>query len=444
MMTMLIVDDLEMTREILSIYFEEQFRILEAENGEEAMAILEGSGEDIDVILLDLSMPKMGGKQFLEYRKESKKLFQIPVIVVTASDQAKDELETFELGIDDYITKPFMPEVVDYRIQRVIENRRSLLEAEETAYEYKHKAEIDQFTGLYNKATVEQRINEALKETKSSLCALLVCDLDKFKRVNDTMGHLEGDRVLRRISKIMTKQFRKTDMIGRIGGDEFVVFLREIPARDVVRRLARQLIQEVRENVRYQLPEYLSISVGIAYNNCQPMEYSQLFARADEALLDAKENGKDQFREYGVCQREENIPRELALMCNVSRSNRMVLEEVLEEQFSIMEIGTWEQLQRVCECAKKDIAMVFLDVSEEGDQGEGIISRFEIWQKKCHYPLVAIYQEGNMEQCRNVLRMEISDLCASPLDMAYVKRRVKQLIGKFAFYDKGYLLHREG
>ena len=98
-------------------------------------------------------------------------------------------------------------------------------------------------TGLYNKMTTVNKINQQLHEHKNHIGAIIVVDMDDFKYINDSEGHLIGDHAIRRVSRILKDNFRKEDIIGRIGGDEFVVFLNDIPDKEIARRKARDIIR---------------------------------------------------------------------------------------------------------------------------------------------------------------------------------------------------------
>jgi diguanylate cyclase (GGDEF)-like protein len=122
--------------------------------------------------------------------------------------------------------------------------------------------------------------------------ALIVLDCDKYKDINDTYGHLQGDEVLINISKSLTQTFRKTDIIGRIGGDEFCVYMRDIPSSDFVVSKCQQLkvlIKELNRDLN------VTLSIGIALLGDET-SYDDLFKKADKALYDAKKKGGNQMQ----------------------------------------------------------------------------------------------------------------------------------------------------
>lgn len=154
------------------------------------------------------------------------------------------------------------------------------------------KSETDGLTGIYNAATTRDLITERIKSTGSNARdALIVIDCDKYKAINDTYGHLQGDKVLVNIGKGLTQSFRQTDIIGRIGGDEFCVYMMDVPSTEFVVSKCHQLkvlIEELNTGLN------VSVSIGISMLG-EETSYEDLFAKADKALYEAKRRGGDQI-----------------------------------------------------------------------------------------------------------------------------------------------------
>lgn len=161
------------------------------------------------------------------------------------------------------------------------------------------KSETDGLTGIYNAITTRNLITERIKSAGSNVRdALIVIDCDKYKYINDTYGHLQGDMVLVKISKGLIQIFRKTDIIGRIGGDEFCVYMKNIPSSDFVISKCQQLKGLIKElsggfNV--------TVSMGIALLGDET-SYDDLFKKADKALYDAKKKGGDRIQFFSKIQ----------------------------------------------------------------------------------------------------------------------------------------------
>lgn len=171
-----------------------------------------------------------------------------------------------------------------------------LIDINEEAVEKKKlikKSETDGLTGIYNAITVRNRIAERIKSTHlKGRDALIVIDCDKYKEINDTYGHLQGDKVLINISKGLAQTFRKTDIIGRMGGDEFCVYMKNIPSPDFIVSKCEKLkvlIKELNEGFN------VTTSIGIALLDDEK-SYEELFSKADKALYDAKKKGGDQIQ----------------------------------------------------------------------------------------------------------------------------------------------------
>lgn len=159
------------------------------------------------------------------------------------------------------------------------------------------RAQRDGLTGLYNKIACREHIEAGLEQlAPEQKAALMVIDLDNFKNINDTMGHLFGDALLSEISHTLQKQFRSIDVVGRVGGDEFLVFLSQIPSGALAEKKAEQILKAIGGMAVGELTNMdLSCSVGIAvYPGCGKT-YQELFQAADQALYQAKKQGKKQF-----------------------------------------------------------------------------------------------------------------------------------------------------
>ena len=160
-------------------------------------------------------------------------------------------------------------------------------------------AERDSLTKLYNKATMQHKIDFALAESsKTGLsCVMLIVDLDNFKVVNETYGHLYGDAVLCEVTSRIKAVFSDTDLIGRVGGDEFIVFLTDVPSFDFVQEEAEAVCNALRGPIQFDSRGFsLTCSIGIAVSPQNGMVFKTLYERADEALYTAKTEGKDCFR----------------------------------------------------------------------------------------------------------------------------------------------------
>lgn len=166
------------------------------------------------------------------------------------------------------------------------------------------KAEIDPLTGVFNRGATERHIRSFLEGQGSfGHHALMIVDIDDFKSINDNFGHMEGDQALQHIAREMQRLFRKDDIIGRIGGDEFMVFLKNIESEDMVVSRASDICEAGRSGK----PEWnMSCTVGVARYPQEGQTFETLYAKADLALYKAKEAGKNQLKLYIAEDEDEN------------------------------------------------------------------------------------------------------------------------------------------
>lgn len=163
------------------------------------------------------------------------------------------------------------------------------------------KAQTDGLTNLYNSITTKKLINDSIRTRSINTSdALILFDCDKFKDINDSLGHLEGDRALQNVSKLLKNNFREKDIIGRIGGDEFCVYMKDIPSESSVIIKCQNLISYTKE--MYKSPDF-TFSIGVAFLKDEET-YEQLFKKADLALYKAKDNGGAKV----VCFSEDLLP----------------------------------------------------------------------------------------------------------------------------------------
>lgn len=164
-----------------------------------------------------------------------------------------------------------------------------------------HSAQTDELTQVYNRKYAERFAENALEEAKDgSIHAFFIMDIDKFKEVNDVYGHAVGDVVLRTFGVLLGRQFRGDDIVGRIGGDEFIILMRNVTTKEAVRTKAEQLMAETKKLVFDEMDgKGITISVGIALAPEHGKTYMNLYRSADRALYETKRNGRNGFTIYG-------------------------------------------------------------------------------------------------------------------------------------------------
>jgi len=188
-------------------------------------------------------------------------------------------------------------------IEETTENLKAIVYIEEIDEQKRkvdkleNKAQIDAVSRLYNRGTTEEKINNALeKRDEGSRHTLFIVDIDNFKVVNDTFGHLAGDDILRKIGEIFKGIFRKTDIVGRIGGDEFAVLMTNVTSDRQITDRMKLVMGEIHGlPAKMGIGINVSVSVGITRSVAEDKEFDDMYKRADLAMYEAKTKGKDRF-----------------------------------------------------------------------------------------------------------------------------------------------------
>ena len=165
--------------------------------------------------------------------------------------------------------------------------------------ELEDKADTDLLTGLNNKLATERKIKEYMANNPNSQSMLFILDVDDFKKINDTMGHAFGDEVLRSLGQQLPAIFRATDIIGRVGGDEFMIFLKGVTEADSVRKEAKKVENFFRNFKAGEYVKYAATaSIGVAVFPQEGADFESLYKAADQGVYKAKKRGKNQVAFY--------------------------------------------------------------------------------------------------------------------------------------------------
>ena len=286
--TILIVDDTVENLDILAELLE-QYDVIDAISGEDALMILEDT--KVDLILLDIMMPKMDGFEVCNKLKSNKTTKDIPVIFITAKTDEKSIEKAYEVGGTDYVTKPFKPRELLSRVKKELEYK-AMVE------ELKLLASTDPMTKLYNRryfTKISEHTLDLSKREKQNLSVIML-DIDKFKNINDTYGHGVGDEVIINLANKLIDHQRKSDVVCRYGGEEFVILLpnTSLDGAKIVAEKIRQDIESLTMKFPLNGDLKFTVSLGISQVNIESENNIELaLKRADDALYTAKESGRN-------------------------------------------------------------------------------------------------------------------------------------------------------
>lgn len=305
------MDDHADNLELLGLGLEARgYSVQTASSGREALDLV---GEcPPDLILLDVMMPDVDGLEVAKEIKANRDLGFIPIIMQTSLDTPADQIEGYDAGADDYITKPVNIAVLNARVRWLLRLKTTQDELKRANEQLAVMSRTDSLTGLDNRRHLEQRLAEmyelAVRLQEPMACVL--CDLDHFKRVNDGYGHQTGDAVLRGVADILRNEAREVDRVGRYGGEEFMFLLPGTVLDAAVTFAERVRVSVERHTFTFNgtsLEGTLSLGVAaIPHPLIQGTE--ALVKAADDALYVAKALGRNRVVRFDSTEFREHAP----------------------------------------------------------------------------------------------------------------------------------------
>jgi len=216
---------------------------------------------------------------------------ELPVLVLTSAEDAERQIEVFHAGANDFVSKPVVEQILIARISSLLTIRQQYAALRKQADEMHLMAITDPLTGVHNKGYLLQQGERFLADRRQQPVSLLVIDLDRFKHLNDSYGHLVGDHILEAIGGLLRESLREDTLVARFGGEEFVILLPRCPLEEGIRRA-----EEIRVRIERLYPEGIQItaSVGVASTEQHlNADLPSLLAMADKALYQAKQAGRN-------------------------------------------------------------------------------------------------------------------------------------------------------
>ena len=304
--TILIVDDEIQNRKLLEALLRpEGYLTVSAASGEEALEAIARFPPDL--ILLDIMMPGMDGYRVARILKGSPRTADIPIIMITASDDRAARLSGLEAGAEDFLTKPVDRAELWVRVRNhlrlkafgdYLKNHSALLEKEvqKRIADLDHLAHYDTLTGLPNRKLFYETLQKTLDRGGTTV-AVLIIDLDHFKNINDTLGHAIGDELLRQFGRRLAQCLHTLDTIGRLGGDEFALILTLQDGQHSASAIANKIREVLREPFDLKGNDVtVTASIGITVHPGDASDPETLLKLADTAMYRAKKAGRDTFR----------------------------------------------------------------------------------------------------------------------------------------------------
>ncbi|MFA3791911.1 EAL domain-containing protein [Aliiglaciecola sp. SL4] len=310
-----LVSDDDLTARILmkETLTSDSIEVLEAENGKRALEHFQKHSPSL--VLLDVSMPEMNGFEVCERIRSQENGKHVPIIMVTGSDDLDSIHRSYAVGATDFIAKPIRWPILGERVKYILRASQAFADLVVQQKELHQLAFYDSLTGLPNRQYLMQDVQRflALARRKQNQAAMLFIDLDRFKRINDTMGHSNGDKLLRKVAHRLQANLRDSDVFVRVGesisankaqlssfgGDEFTIFLNQLNTANEATLVAERVIRSFDQPFQLEPFEVvITPSIGISMFPNDGEDAETLLKNADTAMYSAKQAGRCCYKFY--------------------------------------------------------------------------------------------------------------------------------------------------
>jgi len=400
-MNILLVDDDVVDREVVkrALRGNDEINLLYEVSSAEA-GLKATDEQHYDILILDYNMPKKDGIEMIIELRNRPNLGETAIVMLSASDNEELALSSLQAGAQDFIPKS---EISSTKLKRAIIQAKTRFKLEQTLHDsfcqVKKLAEKDMLTGLSNRYHFEERLEVLLANDMYSQnnMALLMLDLDHFKNVNDTHGHHTGDQLLKKVTQRIKTCLRGDELFGRLGGDEFSIFITGLEFIEDAAIVAQRIINLL--NKPFYIDGYhihCGVSIGIAMHPNNTSTATLLTKYADIAMYRAKKSGRNQF-----CYFEESMQAQFSRKYKIEQE----LKEAIQKQsfelhyqpvFSAGEhkiVGV-EALIRWPNCSLNSTPDEFIPIAEQShlivDIGGWVIDKaihqLSIWQQVINSP----------------------------------------------------------
>lgn len=320
----LVVEDNDLNREMLTLILSEDYEVLQAANGNIALDLLAQYGERVSAILLDIEMPVMDGVTFLRHAREDELLSSIPIIVMTQNNADSYELDALTQGATDFLSKPYRPQVLRQRLAGLIKLRETATMVNQLQY--------DRLTGLYTKEYFYEKVKQTLRDNPESHYTLIASNIENFKLFNDAMGMAEGDRLLKEAATSCLESVEDFGFAGRFNADRFLCLVPRAKEPEL-----RKYISVVTKNRRSSRISNVQIRWGI-YEIVEPeLPVEQMCDRALMAADSIKGQYERIFAIYDDSMRNRMLQEQRISSAMEEALSNQEFEVYLQPKFNLQD-----------------------------------------------------------------------------------------------------------
>lgn len=281
LMKLFLVEDATIYMILLQKLLENDFQITLSKNIADAKKIIEDEDYQFDVMLIDLIMP--GTMDLIRQIKKNKRLSQVPIVALTASDNPKDLIQAFDYGIYDCIQKPIYEEVVLQRVKNAASNYLRLKELKKLRESLMNNQQIDDLTKIYKFDTAKWLIDEKLDENKTGQKILFVFKLNGLEEVYKQEGSHRGDELVKEMSDFISMNFKNIDILGRVDQDEFVYFVNHMMSKELAYVRKEELLRMFSQKKLSDISENMDLQIGYC-RTCETVNYEKMYQAAKKML----------------------------------------------------------------------------------------------------------------------------------------------------------------
>ncbi len=281
LMKLFLVEDATIYMILLQKLLENDFQITLSKNIADAKKIIEDEDYQFDVMLIDLIMP--GTMDLIRQIKKNKRLSQVPIVALTASDNPKDLIQAFDYGIYDCIQKPIYEEVVLQRVKNAASNYLRLKELKKLRESLMNNQQIDDLTKIYKFDTAKWLIDEKLNENKTGQKILFVFKLKGLEEVYKQEGSHRGDELVKEMSDFISMNFKNIDILGRVDQDEFVCFVNRMMSKELAYVRKEELLRMFSQKKLSDISENMDLQIGYC-RTCETVNYEKMYHAAKKML----------------------------------------------------------------------------------------------------------------------------------------------------------------
>lgn len=415
----LIVDDDALLRSYIAQHLElDGYETDEAGDVESAIVLLRQ--RQYHLITLDLLMQPVMGYELFDYVKSDPGLKWIPLIVISGNGDIAHKVKSFRLGADDYVTKPFNMDELVARIERMLERTN----------EFEQLAFRDPLTGIYNRRFIDNQIELELKRAQRYKSKLTIgfIDIDRFKHINDTYGHHNGDLVLQGLSHRLQSALRGTDFVGRYGGEEFIVLFPHTgagQASDVIAQVLEKLQHQ--PIAKFEQQEFfITFSAGLCEYDAAS-EAKDWIARADAAMYRAKQEGRNRIIVDSLCGLGSSEPKKRVLIAEDDELLRAILISMINDA-GYEAVGAADGREAAGLAEQGAFQLGLIDILMPEMDGFELLEHIRASGKQPDMKSIILSVKRNDESMRQAEELGAVDYVVKPFSLTELLAKVNRLL----------------